>query len=124
MQKKIQWVYSDELADTICEQICERQSFRAVCDDLAMPDEATIIGWLDRHPYFLDLYNTTIFGLVEDLCFECVEIADSCYENNIDGCTLNLPEVRLKIEVRHWIIEQLEQSPRYDKSRGQLDSVF
>lgn len=39
-------LYSDELADSICERLCEGESLRSICRDEAMPGMATVMRWL------------------------------------------------------------------------------
>ncbi|RUV94325.1 terminase small subunit protein, partial [Mesorhizobium sp. M1A.F.Ca.IN.022.07.1.1] len=39
-------IYSDDIANTICEQIAEGRSLRSICLDEAMPAKSTVFAWL------------------------------------------------------------------------------
>lgn len=49
-------LYSDELADVICERVLTRP-LHQVCKDDDMPHEHTIYGWIAKHPDFLEKYT-------------------------------------------------------------------
>jgi hypothetical protein len=40
-------IYSEELANAICERIANGESLRKICRDEGMPDRATIYRWMD-----------------------------------------------------------------------------
>lgn len=45
-------IYSDELAQTICDQLVEGKSLRQICDAEGMPDRVTVIRWMGKDPDF------------------------------------------------------------------------
>lgn len=49
-------IYSDELADKICNLLAEGKSLNTICKDEDMPCRKTIYNWLDQHEIFLHKY--------------------------------------------------------------------
>lgn len=45
-------LYSDELADRICERLAGDESERQICEDLEMPDRSTLRRWRRNHEDF------------------------------------------------------------------------
>jgi len=48
----VSWLYSDELAERICEQLADGQSLRAICAADGMPDRTTVMRWQASNPEF------------------------------------------------------------------------
>lgn len=57
-------LYSDELADAICDRISEGESLRAICAEGGMPSKGTVMRWLDdgTRPEFRGLYTVLAGG--------------------------------------------------------------
>ncbi len=49
-------IYSNDLADLICERLACGESLRKICDDKNLPDRSTVIRWLARDPDFATKY--------------------------------------------------------------------
>jgi len=45
-------IYTDNLADEICDRIAAGESLRTICDDDTMPNRRTVMRWLDANPVF------------------------------------------------------------------------
>jgi len=45
-------IYTDEIADTICERLINGESLRAICADEAMPSRATVLRWQEADHAF------------------------------------------------------------------------
>lgn len=45
-------LFSEELADTICDRLMEGRSLRSICDDDDMPHRITIIRWMGQNEAF------------------------------------------------------------------------
>ena len=68
--------YSTEIAEIICDRLCDGESLRAICADPGMPAKATVFRWLARHPEFRRWYVLAREWQAEDLMYEILKIAD------------------------------------------------
>ena len=46
--------YTEEVATAICARLADGESLRQVCQSDDMPDKATVLRWIPRHPEFRD----------------------------------------------------------------------
>jgi hypothetical protein len=67
--------YSFQVAISICAQLAEGKSLRAICSDAGMPGRATVFRWFERHKEFRDEYTLACELRAEDLADEMIEIA-------------------------------------------------
>ena len=51
-------IYSEALADEICERLACGESLRRICGDSHMPDKATVIRWLAKNAAFHEAYSS------------------------------------------------------------------
>lgn len=49
--------YTQEIADTICEELAMGRSLRSVCEDKGMPTVKTVFNWFRTYPNFLQQYT-------------------------------------------------------------------
>ena len=45
-------VFTEEIADTICERLMDGESLREICLSADMPHRSTVIRWMESHPTF------------------------------------------------------------------------
>jgi hypothetical protein len=45
-------VFSEELADGICERLMDGESLREICSSAGMPHRATVVRWMESRPAF------------------------------------------------------------------------
>lgn len=45
-------IFSDTLADAICDRLAEGESLRTICTDTNMPNRRTVLRWADTKPDF------------------------------------------------------------------------
>jgi hypothetical protein len=107
----------EKIGSTICDRLFNGETLSEICRDAAMPDKATVMRWLARHPTFLDEYVFTCQLLAEDLAAEAVSIADTadteCRER-VRGAKVvtvsgreELARRRLRLAIRRWVAERL-----------------
>jgi hypothetical protein len=105
-------VYSEDLADEICNRIAEggmRGSLRKVCEAPDMPGRSTILGWLRTDPAFRRRYELACEFRDDGVADEVVEIADATTAATVQ-------RARLQIDVRKWWLAKV--APRkYDADR-------
>lgn len=92
-------IYSEEIADAICEKIIGGMSVRQLCREPGMPSETSVYVWLDRHPAFAAKYTRARSAQTEAMLEEMLEIADK------DG--LDPQEKRVRIDTRKWAMSKL-----------------
>lgn len=114
-------IYSDEIANTICEQIAEGKSLRSICLDAAMPAKSTVFAWLadPGRDYFRTKYVHAREAQADVLVDEMTDIADDgsndwMEQKNSDGEVTGWKEngealrrSALRISARQWIAEKL-----------------
>jgi hypothetical protein len=110
--------YTTEIATSICERLADGESLRAICADPAMPEKATVRGWLARYPEFRDEYASALEAQAEDLAWEVLEIVDDAKGDYVERVRANgkvvtvfdpanLARCRLRCDVRWWVVERL-----------------
>ncbi|RWE29788.1 terminase small subunit protein [Mesorhizobium sp.] len=114
-------IYSDELANTICEQIAEGKSLRSICLDENMPAKSTVFAWLadPTRDDFRTKYVHAREAQADVLVDEMTDIADDgtndwMEQKNSDGAVTGWKEngealrrSALRISARQWIAEKL-----------------
>ncbi|PBB96809.1 terminase small subunit protein [Mesorhizobium sp. WSM3862] len=114
-------IYSDEIANTICEQIAEGKSLRSICLDAAMPAKSTVFAWLadPGRDDFRTKYVHAREAQADVLVDEMTDIADDgsndwMEQKNSDGEVTGWKEngealrrSALRISARQWIAEKL-----------------
>lgn len=114
-------IYSDDIANTICEQIAEGRSLRSICLDEAMPAKSTVFAWLadPGRDDFRTKYVHAREAQADVLVDEMTDIADDgsndwMEQKNSDGEVTGWKEngealrrSALRISARQWIAEKL-----------------
>lgn len=98
--------FSQEIADTICREIAEGRSLRAICAADGMPDKASVFRWLDAHETFRDQYARAREQQAEHYAEELIEIVDS--ENDP-------ARARVRMDARKWAASKLAPKKYGDK---------
>ncbi len=69
-------LFSQELADAICESLIEGKSLRTICRNEAMPAAGTVCRWLSQDEKFREQYARAREAQADTLADEALEIAD------------------------------------------------
>lgn len=96
-------IFSEELAQTICERIANGESLRQVCQDENLPCRETVYSWIRSNSEFLDQYAQAKEWQRDLLLDEIIELADKATPT-AQGVQL----AKLRIDVRKWLISRLE----------------
>lgn len=107
-------VFSQDIADQICERLAGGESLRAICRDEGMPSEMSVRRWArdDVHG-FASQYATARDLGAECLADEILEIADDASSDFTAG--ENGPAVdhehiarsRLRVDTRKWLLSKV-----------------
>ena len=114
-------LYTQELADYICEQLAEGKSMRTVAKEENMPSMQTIFSWLRIHQEFLEQYTRAKEEAADLLVEEMLEIADETSRDTIDTDTGQkqnaewINRSRLRVDTRKWVASKLKPKKYGDK---------
>ncbi|HEF4835470.1 TPA: terminase small subunit protein [Burkholderia vietnamiensis] len=114
-------IFTQELADTICEHLVSGLSLRQIEAIEGMPSKTTILRWLadDRFTSFRDQYARARDMQAEGMADEILEIADDGRNDwmeiqNRDGDNVGwrvngeaVQRSRLRIDARKWLLSKL-----------------
>ena len=93
-------IYTQELADEICQRLSEGESIRSITRDVHMPDRATVAYWAVHNETFSRQYARAREDLADHYFDETLAIADSA-----------TPEgervARLKVDTRKWVVARM-----------------
>ncbi len=112
-------IYTEELADAICERISSGESLRRILKDEGMPSIATVMRWLLNIPEFDNKYARARQLQAEVWADEMIDIADDATNDymekkNRDGDAVgyelngeNIQRSKMRLEQRRWYAEKL-----------------
>lgn len=91
--------FTQDIADRICERLCEGDSLRKICSAPDMPNISTVIRWLSSEneigATFRAQYARAREAQADKFADEMVDIADE--GNNEDAAI-----IRLRLDARKW----------------------
>lgn len=112
-------VFTDSIADTICEALADGQSLRTICLAEGMPNRATVFRWLVVNETFRDQYARARDAQAEALADEILDIADDGSNDwmerfDDEGGNIGWKEngeamarSKLRVEARKWVASKL-----------------
>lgn len=77
-------LYTEELAEFICNLITQGFSLRQICDQEFMPDRGTVIRWLAAHETFATKYAHAREEQAELMDDRILEVANKTEEHKMD----------------------------------------
>lgn len=118
-------VYTQELADLICEQLADGQSMRAVCRKDEMPSMSTVFKWLRENEEFSQQYAKAKEESSDAMAEDLLDIADTPVMGEIktikpDG-TIEIKQDemlghrRLQVDARKWLMSKMKPKKYGDK---------
>ena len=124
--------YSQELADSICEQLADGMSLRDICKADDMPSKGTVFRWLAQNQAFQDQYAHARDAQADVLADEILSIADDGTndwqekygkDGEQTGWQVNGEAVqrsRLRVDSRKWIASKLKPKKYGDKIEQEI----
>jgi hypothetical protein len=109
-------IYTEELADAICERLCMGESLRRITKDEGMPSIATVMRWLLNIPEFDNKYARARQLQAEVWADEMIDIADDATndymekkgkEGSFELNPENIQRSKMRLEQRRWYAEKL-----------------
>jgi hypothetical protein len=114
-------IFTQELADQICERLADGESLKGICAASDMPNRATVFRWLASNKDFCDTYARAREAQADVLADEILVIADDgsndTYETE-DGTRVNqdvIARSRLRVDARKWIAAKLKPKVYSDR---------
>lgn len=109
-------IYSDELAQSICEKLMVGMSLRKICAIDGMPAMSTVMQWLSSgNQDFMEQYAHARTIQAEYLLDESLDIADATIAE-----TAEVAKSKLQIDTRKWMIEKL--APKKYGAKMEVDN--
>jgi len=100
-------LYSDEVADAICDLIESGESLNKICSTEGMPCRFSVNRWRRSNPEFNHKYNVAMEIQAEMKFEDLVEYAETFHDLN---------RARLVVDVKKWCLARM-----HSKYRPQLD---
>lgn len=105
-------IYSEELAESICERMRQGESLLSICCDDAMPDRSTVYKWIREREEFSDNYTQAREALADVWFEEVVGLADKgSYDVQRD---------RLRVDSRKWAASRMAPRKYGDRFNAQI----
>lgn len=99
--------YTPERAAEICQRIADGKSLKTISAEPGMPDDYTILRWLDRHEEFRVQYARARDRRVEKMAEEILSISDDPNED---------PQSRrVRVDARKWLMSKWAPKKYGDK---------
>lgn len=95
--------YTQDLADSICDELSEGKSLRTVCLSEEMPSKTTVFKWLRTHQEFADQYARAKQEGTDAWAEELHEIGDDVPEEKEA-----INKARLRIDTRKWLMSKMK----------------
>lgn len=112
-------LYTQELADKICEQIGNGHSMRTICAPEDMPDMSTVFRWIRTHEEFRNQYARACEERTEahnesllDFGDEAIELAQNS-DPKAAGAVVQA--VKLKADNLKWVMSKMKPKKYGDK---------
>ncbi|KFC74530.1 hypothetical protein FG93_01116 [Bosea sp. LC85] len=115
-------LFTQKLADLICERIADGQSLRAICAEAGMPATGTVFRWLESHEGFRGQYARAREFRADTLFDEILEISDTPVEGEAvragkpaSETSRGVDHRKLQVETRKWMAAKLQPQKYSDK---------
>ena len=93
-------IYTEKLAEQICDYIKEGKTLRTISEIDGMPNKSTILKWRNNNNEFKDQYTRAKEEQSEAFNEELIEIADDL--------TVEPDRAKLRIETRKWVMGKMK----------------
>ena len=118
-------IYTQELADRVCEQIAMGYSMRTVCKADDMPAISTLFKWIREKPEFSKQYTKATEERTEAMSEDILDIADDGtndlmrIQKGNEHYEIENKEVtnrsRLRVDTRKWLMSKMKPRKYGDK---------
>lgn len=119
-------LYTDEIADKLCESIAMGSSMVKACSAEGMPAPRTVYKWLREKEGFLQNYEHAKEDQADLFAEEVVEISDNAQGDyiEVEGCpqlvSENIQRSRLRVDARKWTASKFKSKRYGDKIQQEI----
>ncbi|UZD70884.1 terminase small subunit protein [Brucella sp. JSBI001] len=125
-------MFSQALADAICERIADGDSLRTICGEEGFPARSTVFKWLSQNSAFADQYAHAREAQADAIFDDILEIADDgqndwMEKHSRDGEAIGWQEngealrrSQLRIDARKWMAGKLRPKKYGDRTQMEL----
>lgn len=106
-------IYSQELADKICELMVEGHDMQAICEMEGMPSRATVWRWQTSRPEFDAQCARAREALADFELYRLKQLAESCNEENVNA-------TRVKLNHFQWRLMKIAPRLYGDRTRTEV----
>lgn len=96
-------IFSEELADALCERIASGESLRAICAGDDMPGDTTVFRWLSQDSIFREQYARAKAAAMDKMAEDILHIADGTEGEAGD----DVQRAKLRVDTRKWLMSKL-----------------
>lgn len=112
-------IFTQELADRICERIALGESMRSICRDEEMPAMQTIWRWLRENKIFSERYESATKERTEAQNEILLELGDQAleeaYKADPKAANAVVSAVKLKADNLKWVMSKMKPKKYGDK---------
>lgn len=105
-------IWSQEIADRICELMVEGKDMQEICQMDGMPSRATVLRWQHQRPEFDAQCARAREALAEFELHKLKKLAENCTEKNVNA-------TRVKLNHYQWRVMKI--APRIYGDRAQVE---
>lgn len=102
--------YTDDIFNSICEQLADGRSLKKICEDDKMPSKATFYNWINNNPDLLDKYARAKSDGSDTLAEDIQDIADGVLTGKYEP-----QAARVAIDGKKWVASKLKPKKYGDK---------
>lgn len=100
-------MFTQEVADRICDAIADGRSLRSICKDDGMPSKTEVFRWLAADAIFRDQYARAREAQADSHADDIIEVADDP--------TIDPASRRVMVDARKWAASKLKPRVYGDK---------
>lgn len=108
-------VYTDEIAEEICDRLATGEGLRSICRDPHMPTEMAVRKWVEVRADFGSRYAHARELGFDSIAEEIIEISDGPILHNGDPDNALVQHARLKSDNRKWLLSKMMPKRYGDK---------
>jgi len=116
-------VYTEDLANEICEHLTNGYSLNSYCKKEYTPSRSIIYTWLEQNPSFSDKYTRARKLQADSFVDDIIDISDETI-SDVDSETgrvnhENINRSRLRVDTRKWIAERMRPTKYFKPEDGE-----
>lgn len=96
--------FTQEIADSICEQIADGKSLRSICAAEEMPAKSSVFKWLSQHKDFADQYTRARESQADALFDDLADVAEEALKAET---AVEVSARKLVVDTHKWRLSKI-----------------